>query len=161
MSTSPHFREEDYARFVLGQIPREEEALIESHLRACPGCAARLEESARQIAKHHPSASFPAQPDNRSEQRLPILQDAMLQALNPLSIDHIRAKMLDVSKNGLGIRIDRAIENGTLVQIRIGSVLILGEVRYSRSDGTGFRVGIQIEDVVTALKPQPRRDGLP
>jgi hypothetical protein len=53
-------------------------------------------------------------------------------------------KIVDISKNGLGILSPKVALPGTIVQIRMNTAVELGEVRYcSACDGSGYRIGLR------------------
>jgi hypothetical protein len=54
------------------------------------------------------------------------------------------ARVLDVSKSGMSLRLSAPIAPGTLVQIELKSVVASGEVRHCRKDGEEYSVGIQL-----------------
>ena len=44
----------------------------------------------------------------------------------------------------------RNLDRGALVQVRVGAMILLGEVRYCAKGRDGFNIGIQLEDVVSS-----------
>jgi len=81
----------------------------------------------------------------RSEPRFDTEGEGTLQELHPLSLDRHRVRIVNVSKNGLGLVSLKAILPGTIVQLRIKDVVELGNVRYcSELDNGGFRIGLRL-----------------
>lgn len=86
--------------------------------------------------------------ERRSEPRQLVREPAMLQVLRPQSGERVRVHILDASIRGIGMLTPVALTLGALVQIRlVGSVVLMGEVRYSVRCGKEFFTGIRIEDV--------------
>jgi len=72
----------------------------------------------------------------------------MLQELSPLSLDRQKVKIVDISKNGLGILAPKSVLPGTIVQVRINTAVELGEVRHcSTRDDNGYRIGLRFTPV--------------
>ena len=59
-----------------------------------------------------------------------------------------RAKVANFSETGMGLVSARPVTTGTAVQIEGSEVLLLGEAMYSRRQGDGFALGVQIEHVL-------------
>lgn len=59
----------------------------------------------------------------------------------------IKARIIDVSKNGLRICAPESIGLGTTVEIRIKATVAVGHVRYCIPVGEEFHLGIQLRDV--------------
>ena len=69
---------------------------------------------------------------------------ASLQELNPLSLERQQVKIVDISKNGVGILAPTQLFPGTIVQIRIKNAVELGEVRHCSAVGNGgYRIGLR------------------
>jgi hypothetical protein len=86
--------------------------------------------------------------EERSEPRFLVGDAAVLREIQPLSRERLKVKVVDVSKNGLGIVTRKSIVPGTIVQVRLGPTIQLGEVRYCepRRD-EGFRIGLLLHIV--------------
>ena len=88
------------------------------------------------------------QPERRSEARSAVDQEATIKVLNPLETsERSSARVVEVSGTGLKLRVSDALMPGTLVQIRVGDKLLLGEVRYCNPNGAGFLAGVRLQDV--------------
>ncbi len=74
---------------------------------------------------------------------------ALIQRLSPLSPERIPGFIVDVTSRRLRLRCSVFVQRGTIVQVRIGTLYILGEVRYcaALADASqGFWLAIRIED---------------
>lgn len=72
------------------------------------------------------------------------LLSRIVQELSPLSLDRQKVKIVDISRNGLGILAPNAALPGTIMQVRINTVVELAEVRYcSAGDGNEYRIGLR------------------
>jgi PilZ domain len=96
------------------------------------------------------NTSIPADPaDRRAEPRSPTDLPATIKLLNPLQASgRISARVIDYSRGGLKLRVEKSLMPGTLVQIRLGEKLLLGDVRFcSPADGDEFYAGVRLQDV--------------
>jgi hypothetical protein len=60
-------------------------------------------------------------------------------------LDRHKVRIVNVSKNGLGILSPKAVLPGTIVQLRINDIIELGNVRYcSALDNDAFRIGLRL-----------------
>lgn len=85
--------------------------------------------------------------ERRSETRAAADQEATIKLLNPQTAGRISARVIETSGSGLKLRLKDALMPGTLVQIRVGEKLLLGEVRYCNPHSRGFQVGVRLQDV--------------
>lgn len=86
--------------------------------------------------------------ERRSEPRQLVREPAILQLLRPMNQERFRVYIMDTSEKGIGVWTPVALQPGALVQIRLaGSVVVLGEVRYTVRRGDEFHAGLRIEDV--------------
>jgi hypothetical protein len=80
----------------------------------------------------------------RSEPRFSSGSEAVAQNLSPLSLDRQKVRIVDVSKNGLGILASTAALPGTIMQVRLSAAVELGEVRYCSACGDSqYRIGLR------------------
>jgi len=122
-------------------------SVVEAHLSECQMCRDELSHCLGMQLTLHPSGKTKSQEkDERSEPRFSTGDDAIFQALNPLSLDRQKVKILDISKNGLGILAPKLAFPGTIAQIRIGNFVELGEVRHCSACGvSGYRIGLRLQ----------------
>lgn len=141
-----HVHEDDLELYLRGQIESARLSNIERHLLECIFCRKRLsdcigQQAARRLLQG--TKSEPAQ--KRSEERFNTEGEATLQELHPLSLHRQKVKIVNVSKNGLGLVSPQAILPGTIVQIRIKDTVELGNVRYCMALGQdSFRIGLRL-----------------
>ncbi len=141
-----HIHEDDLELYLRGHVESERLSVIEHHLLECKICQAHLSDCAGQqlrLQSIQGAHSEPAQ--KRSEERFSTNGEATVQELHPLSLDRHRVKVVDVSKNGLGIVSPKGMLPGTIVQLRIKDTVELGNVRYcSALVGGSFRIGVRL-----------------
>jgi hypothetical protein len=63
----------------------------------------------------------------------------------------LKARVKDMSGNGIGLELERAVPAGTPLKIELDDAVVLGEVVYCRQDGASFTVGVHLEQVLTGL----------
>ena len=85
--------------------------------------------------------------ERRSSVRSPTDDPASLHVLNPLSSAHSKVRVVEVSQEGLKLRVPELLHPGTMVQVRFRDRIVLGEVRYCLPAGAEFYIGVQIRDV--------------
>lgn len=85
--------------------------------------------------------------DRRTDPRLPSEQPATVRLLNPHASARLSATVMDISRGGLKLRLDRSLMPGTLVQIRLGEKVLLGEIRHCTPVGEEFQAGVRLQDV--------------
>jgi hypothetical protein len=140
-----HASYDGLVRYIQGQLAPELISVIEPHLLDCDICRETLSKSIRsQLMLHHVGKAKADQKRERSEPRFSAGSEAIVQDLSPLSLDRQRVKIVDISKNGVGILASKAALPGTIVQVRINTAIELGEVRYcSACDGNRYRIGLR------------------
>jgi PilZ domain len=62
----------------------------------------------------------------------------------------IEALVVNVSKSGIGMRLDRRVTSGAKVRVEMKAIIITGSIRYCTSsrDAGWFDVGLQIDTVL-------------
>jgi hypothetical protein len=75
----------------------------------------------------------------------------MLMVLGPQMTYPIEACVVDISGNGVQVRVPATIPLDTLIKIDGLDALILGKVCYCKPDSGAFRVGIQLSSPLPAL----------
>ena len=141
-----HVHEDDLELYLRGQIESERVSNIERHLLECIYCGKRLSDCIGQrAARRLLQGTKSERVQKRSEERFSTEGEATLQELHPLSLDRQKVKIVNVSKNGLGLVSPKAILPGTIVQIRIKDTVELGNVRYCTAlDQDSFRIGLRL-----------------
>jgi hypothetical protein len=141
-----HIHDDDLELYLRGRVEMERISPVESHLRECEICRKHLSDClGRRLALHLTQGTNGETGPKRSEPRFSTDREGTLQELHPLSLDRHKVKIVNVSKNGLGVISPRAIFPGTIVQLRIKDTIELGNVRYcSVQDHRGFRIGLRL-----------------
>lgn len=87
--------------------------------------------------------------EQRSEVRTPTDAAAEIRMISPFHGSTIPAKIADVSRSGLKVRIGQHLQKGTVIQIRLDRYYVMGEVRYCipADSPETFLAGVKIEDV--------------
>lgn len=156
MPKTLHLNEDDLQMFIRGQLDLGSADAMDDHLRECPGCQGRLAHNARFIARCDDTTGT-CEPykgaEKRAEPRFRTEDWGLLRSVAPLSFERFAVRIVDVSRSGLGIILTGCLSRGTLVQIRIGKTVVLGEVRYSRPHGHEFQTGLRLQDVRRADEP--------
>jgi hypothetical protein len=113
------------------------------------------------IQEHFASSASPVdspiettQPKNRPgarkrrECRFVTDDPAFIHSLNPLTLDITPVQVLDVSRQGLKLRIGQHILTGSEIQVKLKDLFVLGEIRYCIQVGSFFLAGVLVEDVL-------------
>jgi predicted anti-sigma-YlaC factor YlaD len=141
-----HVHEDDLELYIRGNLEPERIPLTESHLSECESCRQLLSDCLGQrIAFHAAKTPLSEATQRRSEPRFSSESEATLQELHPLSLERHKVKIVNVSKNGLGVVSQKPIFPGTIVQLRNKDKIELGNVRYSVALGDGgFQIGLRL-----------------
>jgi len=89
--------------------------------------------------------------EKRKEARYPTRDAALVRELPPAhNREELPATVIDVSKSGLRLELERQLWKGSRIEIAIvpRKLVIFGEVRYCRRSGAIFQVGVLIEGLV-------------
>jgi hypothetical protein len=86
--------------------------------------------------------------EKRRETRFVTNDSAFLHSLNSLTLDITPVQVLDVSRQGLKLRIGRQFLTGSEIQVKLKDLFVLGEIRYCFRVGSFFLAGILVEDVL-------------
>jgi PilZ domain len=141
-----HLHEDDLELYARGRLEPELLPVIENHLLACETCRKSLADCLRQgLALQLTHRTQTDRTQKRLEPRFNTDGEATLQELHPLSTERHKVKIVNVSKNGLGISSPIAIFPGTIVQLRINENVEIANVRYcSASRDDAFQIGLQL-----------------
>ena len=140
-----HASYDDLVRYIQGRLEPKRLSAIDPHLLDCEICRERLSRSiGAQLTLHLAGKVKADQKRERSEPRFSLGSEAIVQNLSPLSLDRQKVKILDISKNGLGILASKAALPGVIMQVRINNAVELAEVRHcSESDDKRYRIGLR------------------
>jgi hypothetical protein len=137
----------DLGLYLKGALEDARFAEIEAHLADCPPCGAKLSDRAKVgVAR----GWLLNETERRRELRIRTDEAAQLQIFSPFCPDRFTARVLDVSRHGLRISFSKFLQPGTVIQVRVKPLYILGEVRYCVAAASGesaFLIGVQIQDV--------------
>ena len=86
--------------------------------------------------------------EKRREPRFVTNDPAIMQSLNPLTLGLTPVQVLDVSRQGLKLRIAQDVLTGSEIQVKLKDLFVLGEIRYCVQMGSVFLAGILVEDVL-------------
>jgi hypothetical protein len=146
-----HVEENELTLYLNGALELDRVKGIEGHLCDCPDCKQKLDQTLHFITKladlGRKQRAFPTL-EKRREPRFASDSAMSLQLLRPLSFERLTGRINNVSRGGMAIRLAKSLERGTLVQVRVGTVVLLGEVRHCSKVGEEFSVGVQLEDVM-------------
>ena len=90
----------------------------------------------------------PPSAEKRREPRFVTSDPAFMQSLNPLNLRFMSVQVLDVSRQGLKLRIGRHILTGSEIQVKLKDLFVLGQTRYCVQVESFFLAGILVEDVL-------------
>jgi predicted anti-sigma-YlaC factor YlaD len=141
-----HIHEDDLELYIRGQVESERLSLIELHLSECKMCQAQLSDCAgQQLKLLSIQGAYAGATQRRSEERFRTEGEAILQEIHPLAFERHKVKVVDVSRNGLGIISPKLLFPGTIVRLRIKNIVELGNVRYCAPlDNERFRIGLRL-----------------
>src|SRR5258705_13207379 len=110
-----HAHDDDLELYVRGRLERERISEVEPHLLECQTCRERLSQCiGSPLILHAVGKAKLKEKHERSEPRFSIGDHAILQELSPLSLDCQTVKIVDTSKNGLGIVSPKSVLLGTV-----------------------------------------------
>ena len=89
-----------------------------------------------------------AEADRRKEPRYP--SDGSARVLVPFLFGPLTfsARVLDVSKSGMRLKLSSPLAPGTLVQVELKNLVATGTVRHCRRDEEEYSMGIELDAVV-------------
>ena len=146
--SSHHIHEEALELYMHQRLGVSESEALEQHLLDCNECKQRLDKTVHFTAKTLVLQRVEAEPNQRAEPRFSSNDCGFLRSLSPLLPDRWPVRIVDVSRKGLGLVIPVRLAPGTMVQVRVGKTVALGDVVYStRLSEHEFRVGLCLEDV--------------
>jgi anti-sigma factor RsiW len=144
-----HSYDEDLEMYVRGRLEPQHMALLDAHLLECEACRTRLTRCIGLQLTLHPIGVAKSEvtevTQRRCEPRFHTGDDAIFQQLSPLSLERQAVRIVDISRNGVGLLAPGSALPGTIVQLRIVDTVEIGEVRYCSARGTeGYRIGLRL-----------------
>jgi hypothetical protein len=97
--------------------------------------------------------------EKRSEARYATLKTGTLHPLSPAGRESMTAYVIDISKRGMKVRVERAFDIGDKVQVLLTDVIVLGEVRHCCESHGRYHLGLAVKNVLlppTAKKKRKR-----
>jgi hypothetical protein len=144
-----HAHDDDLQFYILGHLSPAEVDVLERHVLDCPECRQRLAAAARFVAQIIDLERGSVHSDQRAGPRFRTSDAGVLRCFSPLLPDRWPIQIIDVSRDGLGLLVPVSLLPGSLVQVHIGDVFALGEVKYSkRISEHQFRTGIRLQDLI-------------
>jgi hypothetical protein len=138
-----HVHEDDLDLYLRGRLEPGRIPPVESHLADCDICHEILSDCLGLRLDFLPTLETPSgAAPKRTEPRFNVEGEGTLHELHPLSLNRQKIKIVNVSKNLLGILSPKAIYPGTIVQLRIKDTVELANVWYCSASADGFRVGL-------------------
>lgn len=154
-SAAVHISYDDLHLYAQGKLGRFRHFVIENHLHGCALCTSRV----GQVRKLLPVDAIPlpfrflpmtSPQDRRREPRISTDDIAQLQVIAPFSPERIAVRVLDVSKSGMQVRLDAAIDPGSTVKIRLKEAILFAEIRHCRQTSeTEYRAGLLLHEVIS------------
>lgn len=86
--------------------------------------------------------------EKRTEARYPTLKTGTIHPVNPAGRESMTAYVIDISKRGMKVRVERAFETGDKVQVILTDVIVLGEVRHCSPSHGRFHLGLAVKSVL-------------
>lgn len=80
-------------------------------------------------------------------------ETATLQSLSPLILETFEVQVVDLSAGELRVELSRHIAAQSEVKIRLGAMIVFGEVIYCVVARGGFRAGIKIKETIPPAAP--------
>lgn len=144
----PHILQHDLEAYLTSLFPTEVDSVIEEHLSKCRRCVARLTHLDDFSSALH---EIPGLPDGYKEKRryprFATNSSAVLQVLNPFSVDHLEVYISDVCTDGMRLKVPICVQRGSLVKVRIKKCLFFGEAGYCEATSDGlFYVGVKLHE---------------
>jgi hypothetical protein len=143
-----HVSDEELELYLLERLEKGQTPTLESHLANCRVCATKLSSVAffDQLVDMSRKQAAAAPTEKRREPRISTEDPGLLQKINPFSPDRVPIQIVDVSKGGMKVKAPNSLEIGTMVKVRLKTVIAFGEVRHCRAVGDSYHAGIQLYD---------------
>ena len=88
--------------------------------------------------------------ERRREPRIKPLQPVLVTILDEVN-QHLDAVVQDASGRGLGLLATRPIAPGKALKIQLGTAMFLAESVYCQAAGSGFYVGVELDQILDGL----------
>lgn len=146
-----HVSEDELTLYLNGHLESDKLPVVEEHLCDCSACKHKLDQTLHFITQladlGRRQQAFPTL-EKRREPRFASESMITLRVLRPLSFERLTGRIINVSRSGVALRLATSLERAALVQVRVGTTVLLGEVRHCAKTGSEFTIGIRLEDVM-------------
>lgn len=150
-----HFTDKELDLRLHDRLPADRAEELEVHLAECAECSERMANLAGALSRADRISRLPAQQgERRSSLRVACDDPAQMQVLRPFSPNRLEARILNVSRGGMKLRLKQAVDSGSLIQIRFKDSVVFGEVRYCARAGGEFEAGVHIHDLIPSRPPK-------
>ncbi|HXP85509.1 MAG TPA: PilZ domain-containing protein [Bryobacteraceae bacterium] len=156
-----HVSEEQLKSYVSGALSEKDLDHLKGHFDECRSCRTRLAKSRNGVQQTAETSSPTGHDERRREPRIPTKGSASVQMISPMTPDPMEAQVLDVSRNGLKIRVPRFLKIGAILGMQLRDMWIVGEVRYCVQTEEGFCAGLYIQDCVERRSAERSRVDIP
>lgn len=95
--------------------------------------------------------------EKRSEARYPTLKTGTLHPVSPAGRETMTAYVIDISKRGMKVRVERPFEIGDKVQVLLTDVIVLGEVRHCMESHGRYHLGLAVQNVLLPSTKKKRK----
>jgi hypothetical protein len=95
--------------------------------------------------------------EKRSEARYPTLKTGTLHPVSPAGRETMTAYVIDISKRGMKVRVERPFEIGDKVQVLLTDVIVLGEVRHCMESHGRYHLGLSVQNVLLPSTKKKRK----
>lgn len=145
-----HVHDQHLEMYLLDRLQRHETSQVESHLGKCAECATRLSSVAffDQLVELSRKQAILTGTEKRREPRVSTEDAGILQRINPFSLERSSIMVLDVSENGMKIGAPVVLFPGTMVKVRLKTMVAFGDVRHCREIGDFYQAGIRLYDTL-------------
>ena len=118
-----------------------------------------LEAYVKRELPRHGEISLAEPDERRTEARYPTLKTGTIHPVDPAGRESMTAYVMDISKHGMKVRVERAFEPGDRVQVLLPDLIVLGDVRHCSESHGRFHLGLSMVSVLqpTAKKKRPRK----
>ena len=145
-----HVHDQHLEMYLLDRLEGNETSQVESHLDRCAECATRLSSVAffDQLVELSRRQAVVNGTEKRRDPRVSTEDPGILQRINPFSPERSSVLILDVSKNGMKVGAPVVLFPGTMVKVRMKTMVAFGDVRHCREIGDFYQAGIRLYDTL-------------
>ncbi len=105
----------------------------------------------------HGEISLADSSEKRSDARYPTLKTGTIHPVSPGGRETMTAYVIDISKRGMKVRVEREFEIGDKVQVLLTDLIVLGEVRHCSPSHGRFHLGLEVINVLLPTNKKKRK----